>query len=219
MKSTITKITLATLATAMAIAVVSGCSSGTYQKGSSTASSIQKASAGIAATRSQVARVLTALNDLIAKPGADLKPQYKEFSSEVSKLQSDARNVSEMAAQMEKRGAAYFEQWDKDIASIQNEQIKSRSASRRTEVAGHLDALQKAYSAAKATFEPFMGDIRDVQKALGADLTPGGIDSIKDFKRKASLDAIPLQDALTKLANEFSALGVAMSASAPQPKK
>lgn len=217
MKSTITKITLLTLTTAMAI--VSGCSSGTYQKGASTASSIQKASTAISATRSQVGSVLTALNGLVSTPGVDLKPQFKAFSSQVSKLESDAKNVADISAQMEKRGSSYFEQWDKDIASMQNEEIKSRSATRRAEVSGHLDTIQKAYAAAKANFEPYMANIRDIQKALGADLTPGGIDAIKDIKRKASLAAIPLQDSLTKLANEFSALGVAMSASAPQPKK
>jgi hypothetical protein len=58
--------------------------------------------------------------------------------------------------------------------------------------------------------------LEDIHKALGADLTAGGVQAVAPTVNEARKSALALRDSLTKLRNELQALGVAMSSAAPK---
>ena len=57
-------------------------------------------------------------------------------------------------------------------------------------------------------------DLRDLQRFLSADLTPGGLDAARKIAVKANADAVPIRKSLAKLAGEFRAMGVALTPAA-----
>ena len=176
---------------------------------------LNNAADGIMRADAQVERTLGALNDLVERPQPDLRGQFRTFTSEVDSLDSMARRISSQAEAMKSRGAAYFEQWSQDLAAIQNEDIRSRSEARKQEVASRFQEIAASYTEVKTAFQPFMSDLRDVQRFLATDLTPGGLTAAKKFATKANAEAVSLRKSLAKLAGEFREMGVALTPAVP----
>ena len=211
--------TITSLLTAGAVLALVGCASPGYEKGAKAAANIQEAANLIGALPGRIDQTLTALNDLVQKPAADLRPQFKTFASQLADLESSAKDISTARSNMGAQGKEFFAKWDEQLATIQNEDIKARSQSRKDEVAAKLAAIKLSYSEAAGAFKPFLADLKDVQKFLAIDLTAGGVASMKDTAAKASRDAGPLKDSLSKVAADFKSLGLAMSAVTPAPGK
>lgn len=193
-----------------------GCSSSpssskNYNRAGKASTSLQDTAVSIDKGEVQIDAVLVALSDLVNNPGSDLKPQFKQFESSVDKLSSLAKEVREQAAAMQEKGAAYFQQWDADLATIQDEDIRSRSTARKNAVAARFDRVRSSYATTNATFAPFMSRLTDVRTALTTDLTSGGLSSIRSAADQADTDAVPLREALRQLSADFKSLGLSMS--------
>jgi SMC interacting uncharacterized protein involved in chromosome segregation len=201
-----------------AIALFAGCATSGYESGNKTASNIQKAAAKIDELTTRVDATLASLNDLVGSPQPDLRPQYKAFNSNLKSLDSTAKEITKKRMAMGDEGKQFLAKWDAEIAQINNEDIKTRSQNRKTEVNEKLQAIKRSYAEAEVAFRPFMGDLNDVQKFLSVDLTTGGLNSIKDIVTKATQHAVPLKQTLAKLSSDFKALGVSMSSVAPDSK-
>ena len=191
--------------------VVGGCASPGYEKGAQTASGLKASAERIEAARTKVDELLASLNDLSTEPAADLRPQYTRFSAAVDEADSMAKSVAKSAEDMSAKGQAYFEEWDKELATIKNEDIKSRSQQRKEAVSASFENVEAGFQLVRATFQPYMSDLKDIQAALKIDLTPAGLESVKPVIAKANQDVVPLKNAVGKLVAEFKSLGVAMS--------
>ena len=117
----------------------------------------------------------------------------------------------ERADDMNKRSEAYFAQWEKDAAQIQNEDIKAVTDQRRRERTDQFNNLKAHFGRTRDAFKPFMTDLADIEQALSVELTPGSMEALRPFVTKAKNDAVPLKKALNDLRAEFQALGVKMS--------
>ena len=212
--------TLAGLTTgAIALLLIAGCASSGNEKGNQTAASIQAAANNIAALPTEIGKTLASLSDLVNQPAADLRPQYKAFVFNLAVVEDAGREVEDARIELGQKGKAYFAEWDAQLAQIKNEDIKARSQSRKNEVAQQLQAIKKSYAEAEVAYRPFLSGLKDVQKYLSVDLTPDGVAAIKGTLNKARTDVGPLNASLAKLANDFKALGVAMSSVAPAAAK
>ena len=198
-------------AVALTVGFVTGCATDNYQKGAGTASVLNHSSDLIAKGNSQIDDSLAALNDLVSNPQPDLTKQFNAYTTSVDNLDATARDVAAKNQAMQAQGAAYFEGWDNEIATMQNEDIRNRSEARRNEVAARFAKISQQYADARAAFQPFMSDLRDVQKSLATDLTSGGVSAIKDTAAKSTRDAVPLKETLARLSDQFRDLGKAMS--------
>lgn len=207
-----------TATTVATTALLTGCKSPGYDQGNKTAANIQASAARISALSGQIDTTLAALNDIVAKPAADLRPQYKQFASSLGELESAAREIASARGGMGDEGKAFFAKWDEQIAQIQNEDIKARSQSRKDEVSKQLLAIKTSYAEAAAAFKPFLADLKDVQKYLSVDLTASGVAAIKEPAAAAMQNAVPLKASILKVADDFKTLGVSMSSLAPPPQ-
>ena len=205
--------------TVAATLLLAGCASSGYEKGNKTAANIQAAANLIAALPGQIDTTLTSLQDIVQKPQADLRPQYKQFAANVVDVESSAKDIASARRSMGENQKEFLAKWDEQLAQIKNEDIKARSQTRKDEVNQKLLSVKKSYTVAETDFKPFMSDLRDVQKFLSVDLTPGGVAAIKDTAAKASQHAVPLKASLAKLAEDFKALGVSMSSVTAPPAK
>ena len=199
-----------------AVALLAGCASGNYQKGAAAGAGLQASADKIDKGSGLIDAAIASLNDLVNNPG-ELPAQFKKFGAAVGDLESTAKDVSSKVTAMSQEGNAYFTAWDQQLAQIQNEDIKSRSANRKADVQKKFAAIKKSYEEASGEFKPFMSDLKDIQTALATDLTPGGLDAIKSSASRATRRAGTVKTTLGKLAGQFRDLGVAMSASVPQP--
>jgi len=195
--------------------LLSGCATPNYDKSAGTAVALKQSSDLIAKGDVQIDVSLAALNDLLSNPQPDLRKQYDTFANSVDELSATSADVAAKTKDMKAQGAAYFAGWDQESAQIQNEDIRSRSETRRNEVAARFARISAQYDDARTAFQPYMSDLRDVQKFLSTDLTSGGLAAIKDPATKATADAVPLKELLNRLAVEFKGLGIAMSPRTP----
>ena len=198
-----------------AVLAIVGCASSGYEKGAKTAEDIQSAANRIAALPGKIDGALNALDELVTKPQANLVPQFKAFSGQLADLVTEGKDIMAARHSLADNGKAFFAKWDEQLAQIQNEDIKARSQSRKAEVAQKLADIKRSYAEAEVAFKPFLSDLKDVQKYLSVDLTAGGVAAMKDSAAKASKEAGPLKDSIGKVAADFKALGLAMSAVTP----
>jgi hypothetical protein len=194
-----------------AITFATGCASTGNDKSASTVKSLAKSSCLIEKGNVQIDQTLAKLNDLVSNPNADLQKQSAAFDSSVNDLGATAKAVGSKADQMKADGADYFANWDKESAKMNNEDIRHRSQARKQEVAANFARISQQYDETKATFQPFMSDLRDIQSYLNTDLTSGGLVAIKPFATKATSDAIPLKEAIRNLDEAFKGLKLSMS--------
>jgi len=217
MKTSKTQILIANLLLASGLVWMAGCASTGYESGEKAAKNIQAAANQIAALPGHIDATLASLQDLVDKPQPDLRPQYKKFVKNLEKVESTAKGVAAARQGMADKGKAFMDNWDAQLAQIKNEDIKSRSESRKSEVEQKMMAIKSSYAEAEMAFKPFMSDLKDVQKYLGTDLTTGGVAAIKDTVVKVNQESDPLKVSIGKLADDFKSLGVSMSSVTPPP--
>ena len=204
---------VARTAAIVAMALTTACSSsGTYKKGEKTSQSVMSASRTLDEGSAQIDKVVASLNKLIdASPKTNLSPLFKTYSSNVEKLDSIAKDAKKRADEMKAKGNAYFTQWDAELAKINNEDIKNRSAERRTQVEQAFQRISQKSQTLKDAYQPMMSDLQDIRTALANDLTAGGIASIKPIAARVATEATNVKSAAAALSTEYEALGVKMS--------
>jgi hypothetical protein len=145
-----------------------------------------------------------------------MKPQFIRFNSAVNDLESLSKDVADKSATMQKKGSAYFQKWDEELARIQTEDIRSRSAARKTEVMQGFERVQANYQNSSVTLAPFLARLGDIRTALSTDLTPAGLDSIRGSVGSAKTEGESVKQSLRSLAADFKNLGVSLSPAVPQ---
>ncbi len=116
MKTFQIKIISINLALAAVLAVLAGCASKSYDKGTATATALQNSADAVAQTSGRVNDVLAALNNLTFKSQGDLRDQYDAFVSAAKNLDSANENLDAKVVQMRDAAAAYAENWTNQIA-------------------------------------------------------------------------------------------------------
>ncbi len=207
-------VTMAALATALA-----GCASNNYEQGAKTGANLTAAADKIAAGNGKIDATMASLNDLISNPQGDLAAKYSKFSDNVNDLQSTADSVDARVNDMQGSSDKYFKAWDEQLAKINNEDIKSESAEQKKAVMDKFSDIKTSYSQAKEAFKPFMSDLKDIQTALGTDLTSSGVTAVASAAKKANKKSVPLKKSLDKLSQQFRDLGLAMSSQTPPQAK
>lgn len=185
--------------------------------GADTGSSITKAADQIDLGLKQIDATMASLHDLVDRPAADLTVQRSAFEKNLGELETTAKDLSETSADMQAKGSAYFAQWEQQVASIQNEDIREQSADRRKTIEASFSKVRKEYEESKESFDPLLNDLRDIRTALRADLTLNGIDSMKSTVKKVDKNANKSKDNLKDLSEQFRELGVNLSRNGPPP--
>lgn len=191
--------------------VLTGCQSGApaLTRGASASDSIQSAADNILTARSQINRTLAALRNLTERP-ADIPAQYKVVQQEIAALQATSAKIAASADSMRTKGDAYLADWAKQIAKINDKDLRSAAFERRAEVATNLQGIFRSYQAVKSDFGPFKTSLADIQKSLGTDLSLKGLETVKPFVAKATAASEPLKASLDRLSGEFRSVGLSL---------
>lgn len=195
---------------------ISGCASGNYHKADSAGESLHKAEIQIQAESRAIDVTLTRLDELVNKPEGDLKPQFKAFSASLDHLDAAANRAEKAAEEAQAKSTEYFQNWDKETATIQFAAIRDQSVSRKTQVSNEFSTVNQRYRENQAVVEPLISYLRDIQTALGTDLTAGGLQSVKPAADNAEQNARKVQTALARLTEDLSTQRTQISSVIPQ---
>jgi hypothetical protein len=209
--------TLTEISTIVTIALaIAGCSGPGYKKGNAAAAGLQSAAKEVQAQSQTLDLTVAALRDLVDHPSGDLTKQYQYFSSCLDRFVSEARRTESSGQSMKKLNAEYLQAWDKEAGTIEYAHVRELSQKRKTDVANDIEALQQRYKESQAVVQPLIAYLEDIRKALGADLTPAGIESMKGVVENADANASKVQTALGALTTAMNDSGAKMSSLAFQ---
>jgi hypothetical protein len=189
----------------IAVLALAGCSSS--MKGPERTA---KASDGIGVVKTEISKGITqidattaALNDLAGAPKADLTPQYKHFAKQVESLDSMAKKVAARSQSMKAKAKDYFDNWEKEAATIKSSSIRQISDERRAIARASFDRMGSELAKGKAAFTPLMDELHDIQLYLSNDLTSAGVTACKPIADEANANAARVKEALNNVIAEL----------------
>lgn len=203
---------------ALALMCAAGCRTTGYKKSDVAARSFQKAAMEVQAEKREMDVTLEALNDLVNKPDADLKPQFQRFDAALKRLTGAAQQTDRTRDRMEAKTAEYLTVWDKEVADIHYGKVREQIDARRSEVTNRFHSVNTRYVEAQGVVWPLITYFNDIRTALSVDLTAAGLESVKGIVSNADENARKVQTALTRLSDELTVSGTALSSLMTNPK-
>lgn len=191
---------------------LSGCASPSYEKADGASSSLQKAATAINTESRAIDATMNALDDMVNKPAADLRPQFVRFNASLNWLEDSSKRAEEAANEANKKSQEYFQTWDKEVATIRYEAVRDQSVSRKTQVSDELNTVDQRYHQNQGVVEPLISYLRDIRTSLSVDLTAGGISAVRPLAENAQQNARKVQSALAQLSDDLADSGARMSA-------
>jgi len=211
-----TSVLLRALSVAAIVSATAGCTTNPF-KGASpreeASHSIDATAIEVAATRSRIDVAVRSFQEILDHPGTDLNRQMKNYTDAVAQLRSSADKLRNRATAMQSRGQEYFVEWDREIAGIRDEELRTRSTERRDEVASRFDEIREHYVEAREALQPLLTRLDETRTALAVDLTAAGVSSIRSSTGNLSDEAAPAREALDDLAESLRRAGVALAPS------
>ena len=169
-----------------------------------------KAGASIAEFRNEIVDVkkevdatLASLDKIVAQATVDPRKAFKEFEKNVPRVDSAAAKAKKRAAEMKEKGKDYFNQWEKELAAVNDPDIRKLAEERRTKLQAAFAKIRTSMEPARDQFNTWLTDLKDLQKYLGNDLTIGGIDAAKDLIAKNKSAGLAVQQNLDKVIAEL----------------
>ena len=204
---------LSLLSVAAAAALLgSGCASTSgYQQADKTGAGIAEFRAEIVNGKKAIDATMKSLGDIAATANSDPRKAFQQFSKAVSNLESTATKVRKRGEDMKAQGAAYFKQWEAQLASVNNPEIRGLAESRKVKLQETFDSIRKYTEPLKVQFGPWMSNLQDLQKYLGNDLTIAGVDAAKPLFTKASTEGAEVQKSMDALVAELNTIAATIT--------
>jgi len=152
--------------------------------------------------RHQVTATVEELNRLTT-PGVDLRAQFEKFKAELVKMEDRAFKARDRADVMKSKGRDFFADWEMQVRSIQNEDIRKAAEKRLVKRKKSYDKILAAMQEAKAELVPFMSDLNDLKKLFESELTTASVASAKSLVRSASWHGNDVTETLLDVEKEL----------------
>ena len=178
------------------------------------ARSITDARTETSRTEAQLKSTLQSITALTKQTKGDLRPAYDAYCKDVGKTEAAALWTKTRIQWMASDGRTYFQSWQKTVDGISNESLRKKAQKRLDSVRKSYDRVEISLQQAGDRFKPFLSDLADIQKALAADITPGGVKAIKSTVRKANWDHQYVDSAVKSALKEMDKMVKALSSEA-----
>lgn len=185
-----------------------------------------KTGAGMAEFRDEVLKgkqaidnVMKALDLIAATANTDPRKAFEQFSKSVTALDSAADKAAKRGQAMKQQGQAYFKTWEEQMAQVNNPEIRALAQERKTKLQETFASIRQYTEPLKAQFDPWMSDLKDLQKYLSNDLTIAGVDGAKGFFAKARAECVEVQKSMDGLVAELNTIAAALTPAKVVPQK
>jgi hypothetical protein len=218
MKPITTKLIAAAVTSVAVVAFVTGCASTGYEKANKTGASIAAFRNDVLNISKSVDATMAALNQVITTANNDPTKAYNTFASSLKKLDSAVATAKARAQEIQAQGDAYFKQWETQLQTIQNPDIRKAAEQQKAKLQETFAKIKPLAQQTKADFEPFSSDCHDLQKFLSNDLTVTGVDAAKSLIDKTVTHGQAVQKSLASLMAEMNAISAAITPAKAQKK-
>jgi len=153
----------------------------------------------VQAIRDQIDPVLTSLNAIVAAANANPTAAYKNFTKELGKMDDQVEKARKMRADMQKKGDALFQEWEKKMGTITNPEIKAAAEANRAKLQDLYKSIEPDIAAAKESGNAFVTDLKDLNAYFQVDLSSTGIASMSSQVAKCDSDGKTVQGLIDKI--------------------
>lgn len=150
----------------------------------------------------EVDQVLAAM-DRIEAPSKDLRQEYKGFSAEVADVTEQAKEARKRSTEMQERWQDYVATWEREMDMVSSPELRAGAAERRETVRANYDRLRDAARELRTAYDPFVRQLRDIERALALDLTPAGVEATKPAFENARETGATLQEKIDTFVAEL----------------
>jgi len=149
--------------------------------------------------KNQIDPVLNALNAIVQNAGTDPTASYKSFTKELGKMDDQLEQARKTKADMQKKGQALFQEWEKKAGAITNPEIKAAADANRAKLQSLYSSIEPDVKEAKDQGNLFMSDLKDLNAYFQVDLSAGGIATVADLVTKCTAEGKNVQGLLDKI--------------------
>lgn len=191
--------------------LVSGCSSPKAVKSTEAATaSMRSLAESLESSRAQIAKVMTALNNVVAS-AADPRKAHGSFRSELARLDQLVVRTHQEAERMKATTEEHYGLWDQELSAISNPDLKQQSMARKAEVTKSFADIKDAFLQVSYSFKPYLKNLQDLDRYLATDLTAAGIgraaNTINGLKTESVAVQRDIQAANTKIKELQASMG------------
>jgi hypothetical protein len=204
-------LTLTALATG-AVVFLTGCGTTSGYK------QADKTGAGIAEFRDEIVKgknaidaTMTSLSGIAASANTDPRKPFEQYAKDVANLESIAVKIRKRSQDMQQQGQAYFKQWEQQMAEVNNPEIRNLAQQRKAKLQETFESIRKYTEPLKAQFDPWMSNLKDLQKYLGNDLTVAGVDAAKSLFLETQNEGLEVQKSMDGLVAELNTVAAALT--------
>jgi hypothetical protein len=211
---------------AIALAMVTGsffasplATAAGYKNADKTGASIAEFREEIISVGQEVDKAMAALDKIVQTADTDPRKAFKEFDKAVPRVESAAQKARKRADDMKARGKAYFEQWEKELASVKDPAIRELADQRKAKLHATFDAIAAVMTPAKEQFNTWLAGLKDLQTYLANDLTVGSIDEARPLIEKATTSGQHVQRNLDQIVAELNSVAATLTPAKVQKAK
>jgi len=189
-----------------AVIVAAGCASDGTKKAGRAAERIDELGKGMKMGDELIGDTVSALNAMVEGPDGDLAGMFNTYRNDLGKLEDIAEKVGKRAGAVWDQKDELFEQWEKSLEEIQNEEFRNLAETRKKEVLAAFKSVQKSLDVVQASFEPLLKNLQDVRTMLTNDLNPTGVKALDTIAKKINEQAAKTRKDLAAVHGEFEKL-------------
>ena len=189
-----------------------------YKLADKTGASIAEFRDEIVTIKKEVDVTMAALDKIVTTAATDPRKAFKDFDKAVPQIDDAAKKARKRGEDIKARGQAYFKAWEKELAAVNNAEIRQLAEERKGKLAETFGKIRTTMEPVRDEFNAWLADLKDLQKYLSNDLTIGGIDAAKELIGKAKTEGQGVQQSMDKVIGELNTI-VATLTPAKEAKK
>ena len=206
-----------TMTITAAALLLAGCSTTGYQQAEKTGAGIAEFRTEINKGKQAIDATMQSLGQIAATANTDPRAAFQQYKKDLANLESATARVRKSSQEMKTKGDAYFKQWQQQMATVQNPEIRKIAEEQKSKMQATFDNIQKYSDPLKAKFDPWLSDLRDLRTYLSNDLTVSGIDAARGLFEKTQSEGTEIQKSMDALVTELNTVSTAMTPSTAPP--
>ena len=212
MKTSYAKVAAVLIALGAGAALLSGCGTTSgYKQADKTGAGIAEFREEIVNGKKAVDATMQSLSEIAASATTNPRKAFEKFQDNVAKLESTAAKVRSRAESMKEKGQAYFKQWEQELATVSNPEIRSLAEQRKAKLQETFDSIRKYSEPLKLQFAPWMSNLKDLEKYLANDLTIAGVEAAKGLFTKTTNEGLEVQKSMDALVAELNTVAATIT--------
>ncbi|MBL8862976.1 MAG: DUF2959 family protein [Planctomycetes bacterium] len=187
-----------------------------HDRAEATALRVESVGGAAGQTQLRLDESLAALEQIVATAKQDPKPAFQSFTKALGSFQKELANLASERAALQKESQAWFDEFAKQNATIQDPALRTKGEKRLADLRGSTTETSSRFTKFIEQARGFESRLGDLRKFLGNDLTPAGIEAVSSRIKSTAKEGRELAAELGELSKKSAALAEPLRA-ARQP--